>query len=398
MMKVLLVSSGSGSRGGGEIYLHHLAAGLSRFGHCVHALCSNAPPMNELVENLRRYGKVSRAELPNTYRRPTRCLGAALDFTQHRRISRIFQKLSPDVVHINQQVAEDGLDLLLAARSSGIPFLSTIHIVHSANLLNARLGRLRDLVTRAVFRRVNTIHITVAERARHDLIARFGFLDPHQVKVVLNGVFFSTANGARARTRKRWGVAPEEIVIGSVGRLEAQKAPDVALEIIAGLVSKGLRVRYIWIGDGPMRTAFQQQARGLGIASYVKLEGWRDDVISCLQGLDIFLMPSRFEGMSLALLEAMGAGLCCCVSDVDGMGEAIQHGLSGYLCAPGEVSRWCEQIGAVVANPALRVAVGRRARDFALGHFSINSMASSTIQVYQDVMRWHQEPRKGKIV
>src|SRR6266536_3557269 len=145
-MKVLLVSSGSGSRGGGEIYLHHLAAGLSRLGHCVHALCSNAPRMDELVANLRRFGQVSRIELFNTYRRPTRSLGATLDFAGHRRISRMFQELSPDVVHINQQVAEDGLDLLLAARDSGIPFLSTIHIVHSANSLNARVGKLRDLV------------------------------------------------------------------------------------------------------------------------------------------------------------------------------------------------------------------------------------------------------------
>jgi len=160
-MKVLLVSSSSGSRGGGEIYLHHLAAGLSRFGHCVRALCSKAPAMDELAENLRRYCEVSRMELKNTYRRPTRCLGAALDFAQHRRISRIFHELSPDIVHINQQVAEDGLDLLLAARSSSIPFLSTIHIAHSASLLNARFGRLRDVVTRAVLTHVNTTHIAV---------------------------------------------------------------------------------------------------------------------------------------------------------------------------------------------------------------------------------------------
>jgi glycosyltransferase involved in cell wall biosynthesis len=314
-------------------------------------------------------------------------LGAALDFAQHRRICRIFQEHSPDIVHINQQVAEDGLDLLLAARSSSIPFLSTIHIAHSASLLNARLGRLRDIVARAVLTRINTTHIAVAERARRELIARFGFLDTHQIKVVLNGVVLSQADDTRGRTRQRWGATPEEIVIGSVGRLEPQKAPDIALEIIARLVRKGLPIRYIWIGDGPQRIAFQLQANALGIASYVQLDGWRDDVASCLKGLDIFLMPSRFEGMPLALLEAMGAGLCCCVSDVSGMGEVIQDGLSGYLCAPRDVPKWCEQIETIVANPALRVDVGHRARDFAHKHFSIDSMASSTIAIYRDVIR-----------
>jgi glycosyltransferase involved in cell wall biosynthesis len=297
-------------------------------------------------------------------------------------------------VHINQQVAEDGLDLLLAARSSSIPFLSTIHIAHSASLLNARLGRLRDIVTRAVIRRVNTTHITVAERARHDLIARFGFLDSHQIKVVLNGVSPLQVDDARARTRARWGVTTEEIVVGSVGRLEAQKAPDIALEIIAGLVSKGLPIRYIWIGDGPLRTAFRQQAQALGIASYVNLDGWRDDVTSCLQGLDIFLMPSRFEGMPLALLEAMGAGLCCCVSDVGGMREAIQHGRTGYLCAPSDVPKWCEDIETIVTNPTLRVDAGHHAREFARKHFSIDSMASSTIAIYRDVIRSYQGREK----
>jgi glycosyltransferase involved in cell wall biosynthesis len=354
--------------------------------------------MDELAENLGRFGDVSRAEFPNTYRRPTRSLGAALDFAQQRRIRSIFRELSPDVVHINQQVAEDGLDLLLAAYSSGIPFLSTIHIVQSANSLDARLGRLRDLITSAVFRRVNTVHITVAERARHHLLDRFTFLGAHQVKVVLNGVFFSEENDARDRTRARWGATAREIIIGSVGRLEAQKGPDIALQIIAGLVHKGLALRYVWIGDGPMRNAFQEQAQSLGIAGSVTLDGWRDDIASCLQALDIFIMPSRFEGMSLALLEAMAAGLCCCVSDVDGMGEAIQHGVNGYLCASGNVARWCKQIETVVANPARRAEVGRRAREIAHGRFSIDGMASGVVGVYRDVMRSQKEFRKRKIV
>jgi glycosyltransferase involved in cell wall biosynthesis len=185
-------------------------------------------------------------------------------------------------------------------------------------------------------------------------------------------------------------MTPKEIVIGSVGRLEAQKAPDVALKIIAGLIGKGLSVRYIWIGDGPMRTAFQEQAYNLGISEYVNLDGWRDDIASCLQGLDIFLMPSRFEGMPFALLEAMAAGLCCCVSDVDGMREAIHHGLNGYVCPPGKVSSWCEQIEVVAANSALRADIGHRARDFVRERFSIDNMSSDTVGIYQDVMQSHQ--------
>jgi glycosyltransferase involved in cell wall biosynthesis len=307
----------------------------------------------------------------------------------------MFCAIAPDVVHINQQVAEDGLDLLLAAQRSGLPFLSTVHIVQSANSLDARFGRLRDFVTSTVLRRANAVHITVAESARGDFLARFGFLTAHQVKVVLNGVFFADTDGRR-RTRARWGAAPGEVVIGSVGRLEAQKGPDVALQIIGALAGKGLPVRYVWIGDGPLRDAFQQQAQELGIAARVNLEGWRDDIAGCLQGLDIFIMPSRFEGMPLALLEAMGMGLCCCASEVDGMREAIEHGTTGYLCAPENIAGWCQQLEALVASPARRAEVGRRARNFARARFGIERMAAATVEVYENLMRSHQQSRMRK--
>jgi len=75
------------------------------------------------------------------------------------------------------------------------------------------------------------------------------------------------------------------------------------------------------------------------------------------------------------------------------MGEAVQHGLNGYLCAPTDIPKWREQIETIVANPALRVEVGRRAKDFAHKHFSIDSMASSTIAIYGDVIRSYRREK-----
>jgi glycosyltransferase involved in cell wall biosynthesis len=391
-MKVLLVSSSSGSMGGGEIYLHHLSFGLSRLGHRVQALCSAAPVMDKIADTLGPFAEVYRIEMANTYRRRTRCLGAALDFEEHRRFSRKFRELAPDVVHINQQVAEDGLDLMLAARDSGVPVLSTIHITRSAEGLGARLGKLRDLVTTKVLRRVNMVHITVAECGKKDLLGRFDFLGPQQVRVVPNGTFFTDADSTiRDRTRTRWGVGSGDVVIGSVGRLDAQKEPIFALKIISKLRQKDLPIRYVWIGDGRMRSTFQEEAGRLGIANSVTLDGWRDDVSDCLRGLDIFILPSKFEGMPLALLEAMGAGLCCCASDVDGIAETIENGLNGYLCPPGDLQGWCRQLDALVTDPESRMAVGTRAHALARRRFSVEAMATETAKVYQDVVCFQQK-------
>jgi len=385
-IKVLLVSSSSGSAGGGESYLYHLAVGLSRLGHRVQTICSTAPEMDKLAEKLATIGEVRRIQYINTYQRPTRCIGAALDLAQQLRLRRIFQDCRPDVLHINQQVAEDGLDLILAARNAGIPFLSTIHIARSAKELHARFGRLRDAVAREVLRSTNATHITVAERAKHELTTRFPFLDSNRVRVVPNGVFFPDSNAAtRDGARTRWGVVPGDLVLGSVGRLEAQKAPIFALKIVAALKRRGFPVRYVWIGDGAMRTAFQECAQQFDIADFVHVDGWRDDVSLCLQALDVFLMPSNFEGMPLALLEAMAAGVCCCASDVDGMAEVIEDGLSGYLCARGSLDSWCRQIEPLLVNPALRGAIGSSAKRVAGERFGVERMAKDTVKVYAAV-------------
>ena len=188
-MKILLVSSSSGSRGGGEIYLQRLALGLSALGHDVHLLCSDDGGMDELVKKMVGCATVHRLRLVNTYKRPTRLLGAMLDRPQRTRAVRFFQVLSPDIVHVNQQVAEDSLDLLLAAEQSGIPFVSTIHISHTAQDLGARLGWLRDWIANTMLRRIRGRLIVVADHAARELTGRLGIEKAgNRIRVVRNGV------------------------------------------------------------------------------------------------------------------------------------------------------------------------------------------------------------------
>ena len=390
-MRVLLVSSSSGSTGGGEVYLYYLACGLVRLGHQVCALCSTSPEMDKFAEVLGTVAEITRVDTNNTYQRPARSLSAAIDYIQQRRLTRIFHEICPEILHVNQQVAEDGLDLVLAARRSGIPFLSTIHISRSAEELSARFGRVRDIVTGRVLRSVNAVHLTVAESARAELLQRFSFFSPGQVRVVVNGVFNSNPQEeVRSDIRRRWGLSKDEVVLGSVGRLEPQKAPLFGLEIVASLRRKGFPVRYLWIGDGPMRPQFEKSALELGIGDYVRLDGWRQDVSNCLQGLDVLVMPSNYEGMPLALLEGMTAGLCCCGSDIDGISEAIEHESSGYLCRPGDLDDWCQQLEMLIRDPDRRITAGKRGREVAQQRFSVESMARATADAYRDVMRSHR--------
>jgi glycosyltransferase involved in cell wall biosynthesis len=135
-----------------------------------------------------------------------------------------------------------------------------------------------------------------------------------------------------------------------------------------------------------MRTAFLERARQLFIDDCVVLDGWRTDVTDRLAALDIFLMPSSFEGMPLALLEAMSAGLCCVASDLDGMREAIKHEVTGYLCAPDNVDSWCSRLEPLVRDRGTRTSVGERAKKLARRQFSTETMARSTLAVYEEAL------------
>src|SRR6185436_3414638 len=151
-MKVLLASSSSGSRGGGEIFLRYLGQALAQRGHHVTSWCAEHPRMDELAQGLAQVGEVVRFPYRNFYDLKTRIVGTSLNRATSRRIARDWASLKPDVVHVNKQNLEDGLDLLRAAMFLPITTVSTIHITQTATFLGAKVAWLRDLLSRRALR------------------------------------------------------------------------------------------------------------------------------------------------------------------------------------------------------------------------------------------------------
>src|SRR5438270_3536838 len=147
-MKILLVSSGSGSRGGGEIFLVYLAQGLTDRGHEVLVWMPSHPRMDELADKCSRFGRVIRTDYRNTYDYAARSLATCFNRATSRRIAREWKGLQLDVIHLNKQNLEDGLDLLRAADHSGVPSICTIHLTQTAKYLRAKLPSLRDWIAR----------------------------------------------------------------------------------------------------------------------------------------------------------------------------------------------------------------------------------------------------------
>src|ERR1700730_1785981 len=153
-MRILLASSNSGSRGGGELFLLALASALSASGHEIVLWTSQHSRMDELCARFREFGTVKRSLYTNTYDRRFRLVSAVLDSAVSRRVATEWCSLRPEVIHLNKQNLEDGLDLVDALARTSLPGVCTIHVTQSAAYLKARFAHLRDLLSWWTLRKV----------------------------------------------------------------------------------------------------------------------------------------------------------------------------------------------------------------------------------------------------
>jgi hypothetical protein len=193
-MKILLASSSSGSRGGGELYLIYLGRALADRGHEVLLWCSSHERMDELAATFAKFGRVLRSKYRNTYDLPGRCVASFLSRKVPRQIAQEWCESGADFIHLNKQNLEDGLDLLRALRLCGVPSLTTIHLTQSARYLKAVAAPARDFVSRRALLAYPGLLVTVLENRRRDLADFIG--DSPRIRMIANGVPLSISPGA----------------------------------------------------------------------------------------------------------------------------------------------------------------------------------------------------------
>lgn len=380
-MRILLASSSSGSRGGGEIYLLYLGRELAAMGHEVSLWAARHARMDELCAKFEATGKVIREDYTNTYDRRTRTLGAALDSATARRVAAGWRALDPDILHLNKQNLEDGAELLRAARLSARPCVCTIHLTQSARWLGARCARLRDMLSRRMLRRFPGEFIAVSDSRAADLTALLG--GGGRVHALPNGVPVPTDGdlaARRAARREALGLSDADPLIVGVGRLMPQKRPEVFLDQAAVAAAAHPAVRILWVGGGHRDPLWDGWVAARGLSGRVTRIPWSDDVPSLLAAADVFLHTAAYEGLPLALLEAMAAGLPCVLTP--NLAEDLPNiERSTYLTT--DSPEWPRLLG----DAGRRRALGQAARALVAGHHSTRLMAGRTVEVHRRAIR-----------
>ena len=309
-MKILFASASSGSRGGGERFLVYLGRALVQRGHQVTLWASSHSRMDEVCNTFCGFGDVVRSRYVNTYDRPGRSLASYLDLFGAHRIAAEWRRLDPDIIHINKQNLEDGLDLLRAAKLARRPNLATIHLTQTAAYLKAKLAPIRDRIARRALLAYPGTLVAIAEHRWRDLLSFLG-ASP-RIRLVPNGVpLFDLRQRDTVRTAKRaeLGMKEGNLLLLAMGRMAQQKRPLLFLEKAEEIHRALPQARFLWVGEGVLSPQWDEQVRAKGLERVIFRLPWSHDIQPFLFAADVFMHVAEFEGLPLALLEAMSAGL-----------------------------------------------------------------------------------------
>jgi len=295
-----------------------------------------------------------------------------------RSVWRLFSKLRRNVQVIVTFTPHSNILGLPIAWLAGVPVrIGTHHgyIEGSSRLFAWVHGRLTNSP-------ICSRMVAVSSQVRDREIKQEG-ASSKRVTVIENGIEPVELRNPTRRLdmRKQLGFADDDLVILTVGRMTIQKGHAYFLDAISRIESRYPRARYLFVGDGPLRSELENQAMTLGISDKVSFLGIRKNVSDLLYIADIFVQPSLWEGLSLALLEALMSGLPVLATRVEGVVDVVEEEKSALLVAPKDPVSLAAALERLLTDPQLRIRLSKAGQALAKENYSIDTMCKSYEQL-----------------
>jgi glycosyltransferase involved in cell wall biosynthesis len=221
-------------------------------------------------------------------------------------------------------------------------------------------------------------------------------IDREKMTVVYEGVEIPRLppNDVRREARLLWGVTDDSPLLGCVGVLLPEKGQDQLVRVLASLRSEFPQARLLLAGDGPDRSRLERLAKQLGVHNAVIFAGFVTAMEPVYSALDVFLFPSRFEGLGTSLLAAMSYGVPSVAFSACAFGEIIEHGKSGLLAELGNETSLLNAAATLLRNPPIAKQIAETARTRIQNKFSAAKMVDEMLRVYQSLSQKNpQAPR-----
>ena len=353
--------------GGLERVVATIATGLSNDEYQVQVWC--AVSGGSIADDLRAKGiEVKILGIPSYYN--------PLSFF---RLARMLRSTKPDIIHTHTYFTNTlGR---IAAKLAGVPVILThVHSAyHGYSKRNIFIEKTLSLVTD---------RIICCSKAVQEFVISHEHINGTKVVTIFNGTQAPLKNVNRTETRRKLRVGPSDFAMVTVGSLFPHKGHRYLIEALSKINNDDVSIKYLIVGDGPLRNILEDQARVLGLDRIVCFLGERKDIGEILFSADIFALPScEREGLPMSILEAMAYGKPVIATAIGGIPEAVDNGVTGLLVPPGDSAALAEALGVLLHDNSKRENLGREgAGRFAL-KFSAEKFLNEIDSLYDECLK-----------
>lgn len=293
-----------------------------------------------------------------------------------RRMYGVLRRLRPDVVHTH--LPESAWYSLPPAAAAGVRV--RVSHMHNAHWYWSTRQRAVDRAM-ATF---GTAFAACSSDARRYALERLHYPE-RKVRLILNAVDLTRFRTlpSREEARQALGLPLDATILLAVGALSEQKGHRHLIDAMPAVRAALPAARLLLAGSGELRGDLAARVGELGLGDAVDLLGRRDDVPVLLRAADVYVMPSLWEGLSIALLEAAAAGAAIVASDIAGMRDAVVDGETGALVPAGDSDALAAALAGLLRDPRRLEAMGTRARERALRDFDADRMVREVLALYE---------------
>ena len=347
-------------------------------------------PEGDLVRRARRSG-VDLEIIPEM----RRAIHPARDAAAFARLCAAIRRRRPHVVHTHSTKA--GLLGRAAARVCGVPCV--IHTIHGPSFhpnLPGLLNRAAILCEKVAARWTHAF-ISVAD-AMSDQFVAAGVAPRERFTTIYSGMEvapFLAADGARERVRSRYGIAPDDLVIGKIARLFHLKGHEFVLDAAPAVLARFPKARFLFVGDGILKDALRERAERLGVAGRVIFAGLVDpgEIPAHLKAMDVAVHASLREGLARVLPQALLSGVPVVSFDQDGAREVVIEGETGFLVREKTADALADALIRALGDlPRARALAAEGRRRFS-DRFRAETMVREIAALYRRLLRMGQGVR-----
>jgi len=343
-MNICMMNTAS-SWGGGEKWHLEMSVGLHKKGHKTFLVTNKKSVLfrKAVNHNLTSYNiRITNFSFLNPYK-----LYLLYRFFKKNKVQSIIFNLPNDLKIGGIAARLAGVEKIIYRRGSAIPVSNSIS-------------------NRILFRKIVNRIIANSEETKNTILQNNRkLISPQRIKVIYNGLEFPEFKQRSAKVKR-------DIVFGNMGRMVQQKGQDILIEIAVYLQKRLPYFQIVVAGEGPLKSSLIKLAKQKGVGSNFEFVGFIEDTWGFMQRIDIFLLPSRWEGFGYVLVEAMACGKPVVAFNVSSNPELVRNNYNGFLSEPDDIRDFADKAYKLAADPGLVAKMGSNGKTFAEQNFRLS--------------------------